>query len=97
MIAHVVLFKTKPGIATNDPRVVALLGELDQLPKAVSGIITWKHGPNVTLDPQAWDYAVYAEFETEGALQRYYDNEVHADIVRRWDEIGMLLFSDVKL
>ena len=27
MIAHVVLFKTKPGIATNDPRVVALLGE----------------------------------------------------------------------
>jgi hypothetical protein len=51
----------------------------------------------VTLDPQAWDYAVYAEFETEGALQRYYDNEVHADIVRRWDEIGMLLFSDVKL
>ena len=41
MLAHVVLFKTKPGIATNDPRVLALLSELDQLPKVVPGIVTW--------------------------------------------------------
>ncbi len=97
MLAHVVLFKTKPGIATNDPRVLALLSELDQLHKVVPGIVTWKHGSNITPDPQAWDYAVYAEFETASALQAYYENDVHAGIVRRWEEIGMLLFSDVKL
>lgn len=97
MLAHVVLFKTKPGVAANDPRVLALLGDLDQLPREIPEIKVWKHGANITPDPQAWDYAVYAEFESEAALQVYYDNAVHADIVRRWEEIGMLLFSDIKV
>lgn len=97
MIGHAVLLKTKPGIAVDDPRVTALLAELDTLRDVVPGIAAWRHGRNITLDPQAWDYAVYAEFETEGALQSYYEHPRHGDIVRRWEEIGMLLFADVKL
>lgn len=97
MIVHLVLFKLKPGIGIDDPRLAAAARAMDALPHDIPLIRGWHHGPNLTDDPLAWDYGLQAIFNSRTDLESYFDHPAHLPVVERWDEIAELRFVDIEV
>ncbi len=96
MITHLVLFKFKPGITLQDMRVQSWIEQMNDLPKHIPGITGWQHGPNVTKDDEAYDYALASRFENEGTLQIYFEHPVHRACMLQGDELMTLCFVDLR-
>lgn len=97
MIVHLVLFKLKPGVPIDDPRVMALRKAMDALSHEIPLIRSWHHGANVTDDPLAWDYGLQAVFNSREDLVAYFDHPAHLPVVKLWDEIAELRFADIEV
>jgi hypothetical protein len=96
MIAHVVLFKRKPGIEADDSRISRLAAEMDALPQRIPLIRGWEHGPNLTADAEAWDYGLRALFASEADLHAYFEHPAHLPVLERWNEVASLAFADFR-
>jgi hypothetical protein len=96
MIAHLVLFKLKPGVARADARLEAAVAAMDELPRSIPAIQAWEHGPNLTEDAEAWDYGLRATFAGEAELHGYFEHPAHLPVLERWNEIATLAFADFK-
>lgn len=96
MVVHLVLFRLKPGIEANDPRLARLAADMDTLPSKIPQIRGWEHGPNLTRDADAWDYGLRATFENEAALYEYFEHPAHLPVVEGWNEIASLAFADFR-
>ena len=96
MIAHLVLFKLHSGIRRDDSRLLRVIEATSQLPSQIPQLRSFHHGPNVTPDPQAWDYAVHAVFEDEEALLAYFEHPAHVPVVSQWEEISEFAFCDFR-
>jgi len=97
MIAHLVLFKFKGGIAVGDERVERVVAGMRELPARIPLIRTWEHGFNVTPDAQAWDYGLRATFASAVDLDAYFEHAAHVLVLRQWEEISDLVFCDFPL
>ncbi len=97
MIAHLVLFRFKPGFTRDDARVAALVRELNALPGRIPAIKSWEHGFNMTADADAWDYGLRAVFEGEADLHAYFDHPAHLPVVEECLAIADLAFADFKI
>ncbi len=95
MITHLVLFKLKPGIAPDDPRVAAVERMMAELPRQIPVIRGWEYGRNLTPDPEAWDFGLLARFASEADLHAYFDHPAHLPVVALWSEIASLAFVDL--
>jgi len=94
MIAHLVLFKLKPGVSRVDGRVQAAIADMDALPRQVALIRAWEHGLNQTQDALAYDYGLRALFDDEDDLHAYFDHAQHIAVLRQWEAISDLVFCD---
>lgn len=92
MISHVVLFRPKATLSSDDRR--ALIAALE---RAVSGIATIRRttiGKRVLLNrpgyetqmAEHYEYSAILEFESEADLRAYLDHPAHVDL-------GRLLFT----
>lgn len=97
MIAHLVLFRIKPGIARDDPRFAPLQSEMGRLPEAIGSIRGWEFGANETEDAEAWDFGLRALFDTHEGLLGYFDHPDHLRLLARWNELTELAFADFKI
>jgi hypothetical protein len=97
VIAHLVLFKLKPGVARDDARLAAAVAAMDELPRSIPAIRAWEHGANLTEDAEAWDYGLRATFAGEDDLHGYFEHPAHLPVLERWNEIATLAFTDFKL
>jgi len=97
MIAHLVLFKLKPGVARDDARVAAAAAAMNELPRKIPAIKTWQHGFNLTADAAAWDYGLHSAFAGEVELHGYFEHPAHLPVLEQWNEIATLAFTDFKL
>ena len=97
MIAHLVLFTLKTGVARNDPRVMHAVSAMQALPKQIPAIRGWEHGANITADAQAADYALRALFDNEADLHAYFEHPAHLPVLDAWDAVATLSFADFKL
>lgn len=97
MICHLVLFRLKPGIAKNDPRIARLQSGMARLPEAIGSIRGWSFGANQTDDAEAWDFGLHAVFENREALLGYFDHPAHLAVLDRWQELAELGFADFAL
>lgn len=97
MIAHLVLFRLKPGVSRGDKRLARVVAAMQSLPQQIPAIRGWEHGPNLTEDAQAWDYGLRALFETEAELHAYFDHPAHLPVVEQWQAIAELRFCDFRL
>ena len=95
MIAHLVMFKFKPGIERDDSRVTEVVSGMNELPARVPLIRGWEHGFNLTPDAQAWDYGLRALFDNERDLHRYFDHPAHGVVLQQWEAISDLVFCDL--
>lgn len=97
MIAHLVLFRLKPGVRREDPRVRRWVAAMVALPGSIGSIRGWEHGWNETADEQAWeawDYGLRALFDDREALEAYFAHPAHQPLLAQWEEIGELAFCD---
>ena len=97
MISHLVLFTLKPGVVADDLRVVRAIEGMSTLPERISLIRGWEHGPNLTPDAQAADYALRALFDDEADLHAYFEHPAHLPVVDAWDAVATLSFADFRL
>lgn len=100
MILHLVLFRLKPGVRGEDPRVEAVRSAMAGLPTRISEIQLWQFGshllPGGAADARAWDFGLLAGFEDEAALLRYFEHPEHVPVVCAWDEIAELAYTDLE-
>ena len=68
MIAHLVLFKLKPGVSKTDPRMAAVIAAMNGLAEQIAWIRGWEHGPNQTEDSLAWDFMACARYSTTNTI-----------------------------
>jgi hypothetical protein len=97
MIAHLVLFRLKPGVARADPRLARVTAAMAGLPAQIPLIRGWEHGFNLTSDAQAWDYALRALFDEETDLHAYFEHPAHLPVLEQWDAISDVAFCDFAL
>ena len=83
MIAHLVLFKLKPGFSADDAKVREAFALFAGLRAQCPTIVDWKHGWNVTDRPIAYDYGLYATFATIDDLNGCVPHPAHQAIVSR--------------
>ncbi|CAG0956075.1 hypothetical protein BURK2_00474 [Burkholderiales bacterium] len=81
MIRHLVLFKLKPGVTRDDPRVAEAVARMATLPGKLAIIIGWEHGWNFTDRPIAYDYGLNALFATREDLATYLPHPLHQELV----------------
>ncbi len=93
-IVHLVLFKLKPGVAKDDPRVAAAMAELASLRSCVPGILDWEVGSNFTERPIASDFALYSTFGSRDALAAYVPHPAHQAFVAKMREIADWTLAD---
>jgi len=94
MISHLVLFRLKPGVSRQDPRVAAAVAALAGLPAKISSITAWDHGFNQTEDADAWDYGLRAGFASTADLHAYFEHPAHLPVLAQWNDVADLAFAD---
>jgi hypothetical protein len=94
MIAHVVLFKFRPGFDSRHPQIRALHTAMQQLPQQIPQIRDWRHGFNVTEDAQAWDYSLRSGFDSETDLHAYFEHPAHLPLLGQWEAVAEIAFAD---
>lgn len=95
MITHLVLFKLKPGIPANDPRIEAVCVAMEALPRQIPVIRSWQFGRNLTVDVEAWDFGLIATFASEADLVAYFEHPAHLPVLTQWNEIAEFAFADL--
>ena len=95
MIRHIVLFKLKPGIRREDPRVAAAEEAALQVGSRVASLRSWYAGRNISPRPVAYDFVVIGLVDDDAALEAYMTDPFHLSAIERWREISDWVVADV--
>lgn len=79
MFRHVVMFKWRPG--TDSAEVENVRRRLDELPRAISEISAYRHGPDAGVNTGNFDYVVVGDFADAQAYLAYRDHPVHQQLI----------------
>ena len=94
MIRHLVLFKLKPGVMRDDPRVKKWMEMSDELPKHIPQIVEWESGWNVTDRPIAYDFGQSSSFNSRADLGLYVPHPAHQAMVAIAREVADWVLVD---
>ncbi|MDH3294048.1 MAG: Dabb family protein [Acidimicrobiia bacterium] len=79
MFRHVVLFKWNDDV--DDAHIEAVSAGLDNLATVIEEIKDYKHGRDVGLSDQNFDYVVVGDFDSVEGYQVYRDHPVHQELI----------------
>ena len=79
-VRHVVLMRFHEG--TTDEQVRALADGLDGMPKAVGVMLDYRHGRDLGINDNSYDYAVVGDFGTADDYVIYRDHPDHRALIR---------------
>ncbi len=74
-IRHVVLFRWNDDVT--DEQLVAMSAALDELPRAISEIVVYRHGRDLGIGPTNFQYAITADFASAHDFTLYRDHPEH--------------------
>ncbi len=75
MMRHVVMFKWADGVDAD--HVAAVAAGLDNLAATIDQIKRYRHGPDIGLSDQNFDYVVVGDFDSADDYVAYRDHPVH--------------------
>ncbi len=75
MMRHVVMFKWADGVDAD--HVAAVAAGLDNLAATIEQIKQYRHGPDIGLSDQNFDYVVVGDFDSADDYVAYRDHPVH--------------------
>jgi hypothetical protein len=79
MFRHVVMFRWADGV--DDAHVAEVARRLDELPRLISVIETYRHGPDAGVNTGNFDYVAVADFDSADDYVTYRDHPVHAAFI----------------
>jgi hypothetical protein len=79
MFRHVVMFKWNDDV--DDGHIAAVSAGLDDLAATIEQIKDYRHGPDVGLSDQNFDYVVVGDFESADDYLVYRDHPVHQEFI----------------
>jgi hypothetical protein len=79
-VRHVVLMRFHEG--TTDEQIQALADGLDGMPKAVGVMLDYRHGRDLGINDNPYDYAVVGDFATADDYVIYRDHPDHRALIR---------------
>ncbi len=79
MFRHVVMFTWADDV--DDEHVAAVSAGLDTLPPAIEQIKQYRHGPDLGLSDQNFDYVVVGDFDSADDYVVYRDHPVHTELI----------------
>jgi len=79
MFRHVVMFKWADGVDAD--HVAAVADRLDNLAASIEQIKQYRHGPDVGLSDQNFDYVVVGDFDSSDDYVVYRDHPVHQEFI----------------
>ncbi len=84
MIKHIVCFKLKDFAegASKDENARRIKRDLEALPGKVPGVKRLEVGINIVADPMAYDIALYTEFASQEALDKYQSHPEHQKVAQ---------------
>lgn len=82
MIRHVVTFRFEAGTTRGD--VEHLTRGLDSLPVEIGEIVSYVHGPDLSLVDGTWDYVLVADFASVADYRRYAAHPAHLAVIEQW-------------
>ncbi len=94
MIRHLVLFKLKPGVTRDDPRVKRWMELSEGLPSQIPQIVGWESGWNVTDRPIAYDFGQNSTFRSRADLGIYVTHPAHQAMVAVAREVADWVLVD---
>jgi len=80
MFRHVVMFKWADGVGDDD--IAAVSAGLDRLPGAIADIRDYRHGSDVRVNDDNFDYVVVADFDAADGYLVYRDHPAHQQVLR---------------
>jgi Stress responsive A/B Barrel Domain len=95
MIRHIVLFKLKPGLTWDDPRVEAAEEMAGEVGRKVPSLRDWYVGRNFSTRPVAYDFVVIGLLDDEAGLEEYLVDPFHVAAIERWREVSDWVIADV--
>lgn len=96
-VAHLVLFKLKPGINKSDPRFLACLETMKNLPSKIPQILAFSCGENFSDRSVAFDAGLYSTFVNKSDLQVYLNHPSHQDAAKAMKEIAEWNIADFEI
>ena len=97
MIRHLVLFKLKPGVTRDDPRVRRWMEMSARLPSEIPQIVGWESGWNVTDRPIAYDFGQNSTFRSRADLGIYVPHPAHQAMVAVAREVADWVLVDYEM
>ena len=97
MFLHIVLFKFRDGITSDDSRVRLAVDQMRDLPARVREIRSWTHGFNISDRPIAYDYGLVASFDKEKDIKVYLNHPDHQVVTDLWSEFSDWKVCDIAL
>ena len=93
-IRHLVLFKLKNGIHSNDSAVALGLQMMRSLPAQIKEIKQLECGANFSDRPIAVDFGLIVELENKSDLQSYLKHPAHLDLAKYWKPLADWTIAD---
>ena len=97
MIRHIVLFKLKPAVAREDPRVAQWMDMMRALPKQIPTIVDWESGWNFTDRPIAYDVGLNSTFRTREDVAAYVPHPAHQAMVAVAKQVADWVLCDYEI
>lgn len=97
MIRHIVLFKLKPSVSRDDPRVVQWMDMMRELSAKIPTSVDWEFGWNITDRPIAQDFGLNSSFRTREDLAAYLPHPDHQAMVAVAKQVADWVICDFEL
>ncbi|MGI6856429.1 Dabb family protein [Mesorhizobium sp. 1B3] len=94
MLRHLVMFKLKPGVARDDPRVVKAVRSIERMPQDIDEVESAELGWDLSGKPHAFDYATLWLFRDRAALERYAAHPAHQKVLGETKDIFDAMIAD---
>lgn len=85
MIKHVVFFKFKPEVSSDERREA--LEALRSLPEKIDVIRDFEVGEDILGQPRSWDAVLITTYDDLAALEEYQRHDDHVPVVRRMQKV----------
>lgn len=80
MLRHVVMFKWAEDV--DEAHVAAVAAGLDSLVDVIPEIRVYRHGPDVGVNADSFDYVVVGDFDSVEDYVTYRDHPTHQQFIR---------------
>lgn len=96
MLRHLVMFKLKPGVTRDDPRVLKAIDSIERMRHEIDVVESAELGWDLSGKPHAFDYATLWLLRDQVALEQYAAHPAHQKVLGETKDIFDAMIADIE-